>query len=362
MGPQDTVVVGLDGGGDPLTDAALCFGALVRTCLPAPPREPLAFTASIDINTSNSSYCEPNIDQYCVVAATAISIAPQVVVSARGLRALVLVAAGTIDVQGSIDVSSDVVRTLPGAGADPATCVRGSLPVDAGGGAGGSFGGRGGNGQAIAGANATPAPELMAMPGLRGGCPGQAGSAPDDPIGGGTGGPGGGAVALVAQTIVLEGRINASGGGGRGGPRGPSGGGGEQHVPAARDVERHRAAPPLLVAEHQDAQPLGRLERAGRRLARCAGDERAPLDRRIDQQNSERPARRDGLAHDVARELDRRAGHGVDQRDGQPGADREPCRGVEADAVVGDVERAAHGHLATEQGDRGSRGIDPVTR
>jgi len=226
MGPQDTVVVGLDGGGDPLTDAALCFGALVRTCLPAPPREPLAFTASIDINTSNSSYCEPNIDQYCVVAATAISIAPQVVVSARGLRALVLVAAGTIDVQGSIDVSSDVVRTLPGAGADPATCVRGSLPVDAGGGAGGSFGGRGGNGQAIAGANATPAPELMAMPGLRGGCPGQAGSAPDDPIGGGTGGPGGGAVALVAQTIVLEGRINASGGGGRGGPRGPSGGGG----------------------------------------------------------------------------------------------------------------------------------------
>ena len=217
---------GLDATADLPPDAALCFGALVRTCLPAPPSEPLAFTASIDINTSSSVYCEPTIDQYCVVAASSIAVASQIVVGAHGLRALVLVAAGTIDVQGAIDVSSDVVRPVLGAGADPATCARGTLPVDAGGGAGGSFAGRGGNGQAIAGANATPASELLAMPSLRGGCPGQAGSAPDDPIGGGAGGPGGGAVALVAQAIVLDGQINASGAGGRGGPRGPSGGGG----------------------------------------------------------------------------------------------------------------------------------------
>lgn len=187
--------------------------------------------------------------ELCVISAATITIPDGATVRATGPRPLVLVAATTITISGTLDVSSTRATTVPvkgeslGAGADSRAglCAAdfsrgpGSGQGGGGGGAGGSLGGRGGGGadgnvdtgsaKADGGDN-TSFRERTTF--LRGGCRGQNGGAGRSPGGaGGIGGPPGGAVFLAAGAAVqIVGRITANGGGGLGGDAQAGGGGG----------------------------------------------------------------------------------------------------------------------------------------
>jgi len=248
-------------GFDPLRDPPLidvppapplCVGTRVPVCFDQAPDMAVMFVEDTDLDTDRSQRCAQASDrsaEYCVVAATQITIAPGVTLRGHGARPLVLVATELIDIQGSIDVHSEQsAPSIPGAGAGTAaSCPSdGAAPVAAGGGYGGSFQGRGGQGKP---ANppelpATAPSPLDQMPELRGGCPGGDGGTVGGAVGGGAGGAGGGAVALVGGTIrihvvpsvgacrvaghLADGCIDASGAGGTGGAKlaGGAGGGG----------------------------------------------------------------------------------------------------------------------------------------
>jgi hypothetical protein len=171
---------------------------------------------------------------YCVLAASTITISAPL--HAVGARPLVLVAADSIimPAPGSIDVGSHRLPTESiGAGADPSTGCNASSrsPTTAngtsGGGAGGSFIRRAGDGGlgggAAGGIPGGHALVVQAVTAVRGGCPGQ------DGAGGGSGAHGhsGGAVFLIAgNSIFIDGLINAGGEGGAGGGPANAGGGG----------------------------------------------------------------------------------------------------------------------------------------
>jgi hypothetical protein len=221
---------GSDDGSVP-PDAQQCFGPFLNVCLSALPTMPIVVSAvdsDLDINTDTgavASQCDPGISTSCVVAATAITVAATKKIRARGARPLVLVALANLELFGEIDVSSSTDGTVRGAGASMVVCANANPPVPAtgaSGGFGGSFGGRGGDGEAVSGNRGEAAPAVAFPSNLQGGCPGGAGAS------GSAGGLGGGAVGIYAATITLDGRINASGAGGRGGPqlRGGGGGGG----------------------------------------------------------------------------------------------------------------------------------------
>jgi hypothetical protein len=229
--------------GPPPPDARVCFGnAPFTICLQSAPSAPLTITASQTIDTTSSPLCAAIASEgdYCVLAATTISVEANV--RATGSRPLVLVASDSITVipGAIIDVGSHRgVDPEIGAGADPAACAAGTLPgVDeesGGGGAGGSFAGKGGNGGAGGGSGLDPeggaagqsSAAVTAFTELRGGCAGQAGASDDDDAGG-PGGHGGGATLLIAgASITMAGRIDAAGqGGGGGGANATAGGGG----------------------------------------------------------------------------------------------------------------------------------------
>lgn len=155
-----------------------------------------------------------------------------------GDRPAIIASWSTIDVAGTIDVSSTRTGTL-GAGAKSADCSS-ALPGDGqskstgaagGGGAGfGTPGGRGGDGDS----NDPGVPSLGGSAGgtlstptvVRGGCAG-AGGGDGDPDSGGIGGAGGGAVQLTAAvSIAVSGLIHAGGAGGTRGVQVDGGGGG----------------------------------------------------------------------------------------------------------------------------------------
>jgi len=216
---------GIDTPGIPPVDARTCFGTgIVQVCLASAPTQPLAISNLTTIDTMTSSMCVPTVSggtNYCVVAATSIMI--NGTLRATGAKPLVLVASDSISVSQLIDVGSH--RTPPefiGAGADPATCMAGTPAGTRGGGAGGSFTGKGGNGgnAAAAGAGGQAANGTTPITELRGGCPGQDG----DGGGKGAGGHGGGAVYLIAvNRIDITGPgINAAGEGGDSGKGGPA--------------------------------------------------------------------------------------------------------------------------------------------
>jgi len=227
--PADATAI--DAVPDAPPDALFCYGTgIVRICLAAAPTTPfetLGGTTTID--TTSSPLCASVVsggDNYCVIAATTITIAGTLV--ATGTKPLVLLATQTITATSRIDVASHRGGTESiGAGADPADCAAGTAPVNLAGGAGGSFvgtGGTGGTGAAIGtttgGVAGTP---ITALTALRGGCPGQAGVG----SAGGAAGHGGGAVFLIAGTsILVQALINAAGEGGEGGRAATSGGGG----------------------------------------------------------------------------------------------------------------------------------------
>lgn len=226
------------------TAPRLCFGSFVQMCfndVGAVPTDPfpLGVATIPDINTDISTLCNPNLDvsgDYCILAGAGFTIAANQTLRAYGNKPLVLLSTSstaTFEILGSIDVSSNHNVAGPtgiGAGSNPVgLCAFTSVAQDFGGGPGGSFGGKGGNGEQVGGGSGgisgpvvDPAPTKP-----RGGCQGGAGSA----LGGGDGGAGGGAVDVIALAAIhLEGAIYASGAGGKAGAlagaNGSGGGGG----------------------------------------------------------------------------------------------------------------------------------------
>lgn len=227
-GPVDSVDSGAS------ADAAVCFGTgIVQLCLQTPPSAPQTIGSFRRVDTDDATMCEPlasSNGNYCVVAATTITVDNQL--RGVGRRPLVLVASDriVIHVGGMIDVGSRRGTAFEqGAGSDFAGCGGGAAPTTdsttGGGGAGGSFvgGGGAGGGGGTNTLGGTSAPAAGAVTALRGGCAGQAGA------GSATAslGHGGGAVFLIAgNAIDSEGSIFATGEGGGGGPMGSATNGG----------------------------------------------------------------------------------------------------------------------------------------
>lgn len=259
----------VDAGGDmPPGDAGPCAGMAITSkflgsvCLAAAPTSPLSLSGAT-VNTANipTGSCTQLVPQsggpaLCVLAGTMIEIAAGATVRAVGVNPvgstaawtnpLVLIATQTITIAGTFDASSHFSETVggqPALGAGARTIAgcfatgvdgpAGSGNNGGGGGAGGSFGtvggvgGNGGNNNNTGHGSpaATMAPTLLA-----GGCPGgHGGDGAGGMVSGGAGGNPGGAVYLLAgQSIVVSGKLNASGAGGVGGIEGnnSSGGGG----------------------------------------------------------------------------------------------------------------------------------------
>lgn len=225
----------------PPPDARVCFGTAPYTiCLAAPPTGTIDISMPTTFDTVNGTVtgtplsCATTTSDtvgYCVLAANTITISSPL--RAIGTKPLILLAADSISVPMSIDVSSHRTPTESiGAGADPAAgCNAGTSPPGVagagGGGAGGSFlgaGGNGGNGGGAGGGNGGQhgnAPGIATI--IHGGCPGQDGSG----INKGVHGHGGGAVFLIAvNSITVGSTINAGGEGGAGGTMMNAGGGG----------------------------------------------------------------------------------------------------------------------------------------
>jgi hypothetical protein len=225
------------GGGDDSgapVDTTVCYGegtVIGKICFAATPTNTLAINDVTTIDTGASTLCavpKSAGDGYCVLLAKTITV--DSTLRATGTKPLVLIANDSItstSVDALIDVSSKRSgATELGAGYDPATCtpVTTGAPKNTGGGAGGSFTGKGGSGGGGGPANSggTPGDAVTAVTTLRGGCPGQDGADM-----GGTGGHGGGAVFLFAvNKIDFKGTINAGGESGVGSAANGGGGGG----------------------------------------------------------------------------------------------------------------------------------------
>jgi hypothetical protein len=261
----------VDAGGDaaPPGDASACAGMVFTSkflgsvCLSKAPTGPLTLSGSTTINTANvpAGSCTELVPQsggpaLCVLAGTSVQISDGATLRAVGLvpvgstaagtNPLVLIATQNIVVVGALDVSShssDTVGGVPALGAGARTAAGcfatgvdgppGSGSNGGGGAAGGSFGTQGGVGGNGGNNNQTShgAPSAATAPGqLVGGCPGGHGGdgAGGLPSGGAGGNPGGAVYLLAGQSIVVSGKLNASGGGGAGGVNGnnSSGGGG----------------------------------------------------------------------------------------------------------------------------------------
>ena len=239
-----------DGGVDTSVDGSTgtCFGAGAYTVCLDVPADPVTLTGTINTDTDPrcaamqpAGWIAAGQAEACFIVGMEIDVPAPVAVRA-GSRPLVLVAATSITISGTLDVSSrrsgiggNVVGVGPGS--PSAACVAASgTPQNSGGGggggAGGSFmtaGGNGAIGNAGGSTAGTAAPaSAMAPTVLRGGCPGQRGGNGGGGNVAGTSGAGGGAVFLAAgATITISGAINASGAGGAGGGvrTGGSGGG-----------------------------------------------------------------------------------------------------------------------------------------
>jgi hypothetical protein len=170
-----------------------------------------------------------------VVSVSAFEIEGNAALRVMGSRPLVILSWTTIEINGTLNASSERNGNFVvlGAGANPgsAACVtagNGENSSDSGGGGGGAFGADGGEGgdgkggdtdnEGGAGGDAVPEPTTV-----RGGCPGGNGGTGQSR---GLGGPGGGAVQLISKgALTINGRIHAGGAAGDGG-HGDGGGGG----------------------------------------------------------------------------------------------------------------------------------------
>lgn len=223
---SDASVIGIDAKSylDAPAAGVVCFGTgFGKTCFASAnvPATPATLTAQT-INTDTSPLCSTVVENnpgWCVIAASDLTITGAV--NAIGGKPLVLVATGTLQVDGTLDVASHRGGQL-GAGSvtnNAQLCDPGTPPGNNGGGAGGSFGATGGNG----GNNGGTAGAIKPTAAMRGGCAGQDGKSGTP----GAKGAGGGVVYLIAGTkITVGGAINASGAGATGGVSGSAGAGG----------------------------------------------------------------------------------------------------------------------------------------
>jgi hypothetical protein len=208
-------------------DASLCFGSFVRVCfdtdadLPTQPQHWGEDGKDVMVDTDIGTECDQHNSQmaaYCVVTGAGMTFAENRTFRVFGDKPLVLLSTSSVELKGLIDVSGPTRGFRP----DPrGQCGIGLPPGGISGGAGGSFAGQGGDGEAGTGPGGKAGPRLEQFPStLRGGCSGQQGVSA-------RGGKGGGAVAIIAPTLFLDGVINASGEGGLGGSlASPAGGGG----------------------------------------------------------------------------------------------------------------------------------------
>jgi hypothetical protein len=215
-------------------DAQACFGSfdLEKICFSIVPSTPLTLSGDTPISTDDPAMCDPNNDrkgQYCVIAGVGFTLPAGKTIRAFGSKPLVLLSTTTIDLQGGVDVSSRNAGVMnTGAGANPAgSCTVTTAATGNSGGFGGSFSGRGGDGEPVDGSRGM-APAAASFPTiLRGGCPGGSGATTSGTATAGVGGNGGGAVAIIAAVrIDFNDKINASGAGGLGGSPERSGAGG----------------------------------------------------------------------------------------------------------------------------------------
>ncbi len=209
-------------------------GALFMGC-PTAPTGQLTIQANID--TDNDPNCV-KIGQgaaapiACMIAADSI-VVPTGHHFVSGGNVLVLVAATTIDVQGTLDASGSPTTT-PVTGSVCNSVSSGSVAASgtAGGGGGGAFGdtsGTGGAGGTVNAQGGNGASGISSIIVVRAGCPGAPGGALD-PFGTTSlGGIPGGAIYMIAGTSVTveaSGVVLADGGGGGGALANEGGGGG----------------------------------------------------------------------------------------------------------------------------------------
>ncbi|HWO22715.1 MAG TPA: hypothetical protein VNO30_28340 [Kofleriaceae bacterium] len=193
-------------------------GGLVQVCPEPAPSSDFIVVGPQQIDTDTEPACLTVMSgtvEACALVHASIEIAAAATLRVVGKRPLVLAAARSISVLGTIDAASALGKPA-GAGAEPKSCTSPMVPGNGAGGAGGSFGGAGGAGGNGGGnAGAPPPPPVGTVTELRGGCAGGRGGASSmQPLPG----AGGGAVYLAArEQIIVDGRINASGAGGAGG-------------------------------------------------------------------------------------------------------------------------------------------------
>jgi hypothetical protein len=226
-----------------------CFGkGYFRVCIPSDglPTTDITIGPGPGIHDTNVAASCKRVAQaagfpdVCVIIARNYTIVPNTIVSVEGELPLAILATQTLQIDGTLDVSTTSGRIGPGAilaELTPRLC-RVALPGNstsiAGDGAGGSAGGGmgfpggpGGTGFGNnLGAEMTMAAPVMMDRAVRGGCRGaRGGEALGEP--GGVGGIGGGAVYLIAGSqIIVNGAINASGAGGQAATISTGGGGG----------------------------------------------------------------------------------------------------------------------------------------
>jgi len=215
--PNDGRIAGHDGD----NVGPFCYGTgLVHVCFDSEPTGALAIAQNIDTGAFGcSTHVISGGTGMCVIAGATITLASGTQVLATGPTTsvpLVLVATDSLMIDGTLDASAHHNSSTTPAGGNYAGCQAGTNPGSGsygGGGQGGSFrakGGDGGNGGSTSGGMAG-AP-LATPTALHGGCSGRSGGNQ-----GGPGGKGGGAMYLIAGTaIAITGRVDASGAGGSG--------------------------------------------------------------------------------------------------------------------------------------------------
>jgi len=204
----------------------ICFGTLAydRICYLAAnvPSGTKTYQTVQGIDTDDGPTCNGNTNlastipgNPCIVAAASIALSLNADLGVFGSRPLILLATGPsgITIGAGTDIDAGANSTSGGPGS-PDHCNGTTAATQKSGAFGGSFlalGGKGGLGDGNpAGSKGLPAP-VLAMPAmLQGGCPGGIGGNSDatSPA------DGGGAIALVAMTLTIDGIVAAGGAGG----------------------------------------------------------------------------------------------------------------------------------------------------